>query len=192
MRWNRLALPILAVASALPLSTARAEPPEAPKRKALTDKEKAEVLPLLRAYLEPDSELGFKYRMNLLLRLKALKEAGTEVLADVEGLRTLLYGSRPFHPAFEKKNLPKEAKGAEVVLDTASNVTSVVWDELRLSVALPARLHRRPRGEEAQRDRAVPHAREPARADRLPGREGKPSLSRAWRSSSVAGTDAVP
>jgi len=134
MRWNRLALLLLAVAPALPLSTADADE----KRRPLTDKEKAEVLPLFRAYLEPDSELGFKHRMNLLLRLKALKEAGAEVLADVEGLRGLLYASRPFHLPFEKKNLPKEAKGAEVVLDTASNVTSVVWDDLRLSVALPA------------------------------------------------------
>ncbi len=144
MRWTRLALPLVALASALPASLARAEDPptapaptEAPKRKTLTDKERAEVLPLFKQYLERDSELGFKYRMNLLVKLKAYKDAGTDVLADVEGLRSLLYGARPFLPVFEKKSLPKEAKGAEIVLDTASNVTNVAWDDLRLSVALP-------------------------------------------------------
>ncbi len=142
MRWNRLVLHLLAVASALPFAAARGEDappsPEAPKRKAMTDKERAEVVPLFKSYLEVDSELGFKHRVNLAMKLKALKDAGTDALADVEGLRAVLYGSRPFHPAFEKKNLPKEAKGAEIVLDTASNVTNVVWDDLRLSIALPA------------------------------------------------------
>ena len=144
MRWTHLALPLVALASALAPCPARAEDPpatpaapEAPKRKTLTDKERAEVLPLFKQYLEPDSELGFKHRMNLLIRLKAYKDAGTDVFADVEGLRTLLYGSRPFKPVFEKRSIPKEAKGAEIVLDTASNVTNVAWDDLRLSVALP-------------------------------------------------------
>ena len=117
---------------------APAAPPTAPaaaKNRAPTEKERVELLAALRAYLEADSPQGFNHRLTLTEVVKRLREAGCDVLSDVDGLRSLLYQARGFHPPYEKK--PKDAgKDYEVRFDSASGILSVKAD-VRLSVSTP-------------------------------------------------------
>ena len=116
-----------------------AAPAPAPaKNRFPNEKERAEILPLLKAYLDGESNEAFKHRINLMGKLKTLGETGVGILSDVEQLKKLIYQTRPFLPYFEKKSMPKEFKDAEVVFNTGVNVLNVTkWGELRFSMSLP-------------------------------------------------------
>ena len=118
---------------------APAPAPAAPaKVRFPNDKERAELVPLFRSYLEGDSPDGFKFRIAMLGALKKLEASGVGILADIEKLKGLIYQARPFLPGYEKKNIPKEiAKETEVIFNSGTGVTNVKWGESRLSISLP-------------------------------------------------------
>lgn len=118
---------------------APAPAPAAPaKVRFPNDKERAELVPLFRSYLEGDSPDGFKFRIAMLGALKKLEASGVGILADIEKLKGLIYQARPFLPGYEKKNVPKEiAKETEVIFNSGTGVTNVKWGESRLSISLP-------------------------------------------------------
>lgn len=112
--------------------------PAAAKRRFPTDKEKAEILPLFRNYLEGDSVDAFKHRIYMGKALEKLQASGADILADIDKLKGLIYLARPFWFNFEKKNIPKEiAKESDVRFDSGSGVTSVKWGDYRFGISLP-------------------------------------------------------
>jgi len=126
-----------AVAADAPAAPVPAGPAPAAKR-PLDPKERAQLVPLLRGYLDVDNPEGFKARTQLVDALKKLRESGCDVLADREALLSVIYPARAFAPAFEKKLLTRDDKDAKIELDTFTNVVSVNWGDRRLSISLPA------------------------------------------------------
>jgi hypothetical protein len=70
--------------------------------------------------------------------VKRLLQGGVDVLADPTDLQAMCYAARPFRPVFDRKILPKDAKDAEIAFDATAGVVNVVWEQLRLSLSLPA------------------------------------------------------
>jgi hypothetical protein len=151
MRMTRtilLPLGVAAVIGLTPVAAASAEdapapapvaPEAAPKaRKPLDAKDREKLVGMLRQYLDKDSPQSFEFRIRILEELKRLKEAGVDPLADADALSSMVYAARPFQPLFEKKMLPREAKDAEIVVDSGTGIVNVAWDQLRLSLSLPA------------------------------------------------------
>jgi hypothetical protein len=119
---------------------APAAPAAAPAkaRKPLDPKDRAKLVELFRQYLDKSSAQAFEARIGILEEVKRQRAAGVEVLADPDALRGIVYAARPYEPFFEKKMLPREARDAEISLDSATGILNVAWDALRLSVSLPA------------------------------------------------------
>jgi hypothetical protein len=145
MRFVRPAILLAGAALAFSARPAVAEdkppaPPAAPAApasatpgcRALTDKEKGELVSVFKAYLDIGAD--FATRMNLVLKLKALRESGCDPLGEVSTLSKILYAARPFEPPFDRKTVDKLT---DFSVDQATGITNHMGDPLRFSFQLP-------------------------------------------------------
>lgn len=116
-----------------------ADAPPAPAKRTLDAAERTRLQTLLRSYLDVEAADTFKARTQLVEALRNLKASGLDLLADREALMPLVYAARPFAPAFERRLLTKEDRDAKAAIDfdNATQIVSVRWGDLRLSVSLP-------------------------------------------------------